>query len=88
MWRRGGDILTEFRGRSRPFRHLASQTPGRDAKEQKRIQSGPECLLHRLSNRQYDSYRYLILNRPTPAKPQSTVTASYDAMGYASRVYS
>ena len=77
MWRRGGDILTEFRGRSRPSRHLASQTPGRDAKEQKRIQLGPEYPIHRLSNRQHDSHRYLTSNRPAPAKPQSTATASF-----------
>ena len=50
-WREGGDILTDTRGRSRPPRHLAAQSPGRGATEQKRIQPGPVYLLHRLSTR-------------------------------------
>ena len=79
-WRRGGEILTEFRGCSRPSRHLASLTPGRDATETKRIQLGPEYPIHRLSTRQRVSHRHPTSNRTTPAKPQSTVTASYDGM--------
>ena len=79
-WRRGGEIPTEFRGRSCPPRNLASLTPGRGAKETKRIQSGPEYPIHRLSTCQRASHRGPTSNRSTAKTPQSTVTASYDGL--------
>ena len=79
-WRKGGAILTESRGHSRPPRHLATQSPGRGATEKKRIQSGPEYLLYRLSTRHRPRLRYPTLNSSTIQQPQSTVTASNDGL--------
>ena len=50
------------------------------AKEPKRIQWGPEYPIHRLSTCPYASHSRLTANRSTRAKPQSTVTASYDGL--------
>ena len=79
-WREGGDIPADLRGRSRPPRHLAVQSPGRGAKEQKRRQPGPEYLLHRISTRHRFRFRYPAQNISTIQQPQSTVTASNDGL--------
>ena len=79
-WRKGGAILTESRGHSRPPRNLATLSPGRGATEKKRIQSGPEYLLHRLSTRHRPRLRYPFQNNSTIQTPQSTVTASNDGL--------
>ena len=83
-WSEGGDILTDLRGRSRPPRYLAV-SPGRGATEQKRIQTGPEYLLHRLLTRHRPRLRHPALNSSTFQTPQSTVKASCDGLvGYIS----
>ena len=80
MWRRGGEPHTDIRGRSYPPRILVSLTPDRDAAEQKRMQEGPEYPIQRLSTTRMPATVPHQLTNPPQAKPQSTVTASYDGL--------